>query len=56
MLSSLIDHLDSQAHGVEQVVGRCVTEDGWSEHVKLLDRFFYRGSPKERAEGGRLDG
>lgn len=39
----LIDQLDSQAHGVEQVVRRPGAENGWSEHVKLLDRFFYRG-------------
>jgi 3'-5' exoribonuclease len=48
----LLDHLDSQAHGVEQVVGRRGGEDGWSEHVKLLDRYFYRGSPERRNEGG----
>jgi 3'-5' exoribonuclease len=39
----LIDTLDSQVQAVEQVVQRAETPDGWSEHVKLLDRFFYRG-------------
>lgn len=51
-LVHLIDHLDSQAHGVEQVVARSVGDDGWSEHVKLLDRYFYRGSAERRTEGG----
>jgi 3'-5' exoribonuclease len=52
-LVHLLDHLDSQAHGVEQVVGRSVGEDGWSEHVKLLDRFFYRGTMSRRDEPER---
>lgn len=47
----LLDHLDSQAHGVEQVVGRSGSEDGWSEHVKLLDRFFYRGDRPRAGDG-----
>ena len=52
----LLDHLDSQAHGVEQVVERSVAENGWSEHVKLLDRFFYRGSPERRPDGNSTGG
>jgi 3'-5' exoribonuclease len=40
----LIDTLDSQVQAVEQVVKRAETPDGWSEHVKLLDRFFYTGA------------
>lgn len=47
----LLDHLDSQAHGVEQVIGRSGSEDGWSEHVKLLDRFFYRGDRTRTGDG-----
>jgi|CXWL01.1.fsa_nt_gi 3'-5' exoribonuclease len=39
----LIDHLDSQAHGVDAVVARGAGEDGWTENVKLLDRFLYVG-------------
>ncbi|MFQ5600170.1 MAG: 3'-5' exoribonuclease YhaM family protein [Candidatus Krumholzibacteriia bacterium] len=49
----LLDHLDSQAHAVEQVVRGTNSDDGWSEHVKLVDRYFYRGSA-ERA--GDADG
>jgi 3'-5' exoribonuclease len=54
----LIDTLDSQVQAVEQVVKRAESPDGWSEHVKLLDRFFYRGTaePAEGREGPRLPG
>jgi 3'-5' exoribonuclease len=40
----LLDHLDSQVHGVEQVVARGGNEDGWTDHVKLLDRVFFAGT------------
>ena len=52
----LVDQLDSQAHGVEQVVQRTPDENGWSEHVKLLDRFFYRGTPGTSPETGEGTG
>lgn len=51
----LIDHLDSQAHGVESVVMRGAGDDGWTEQVKLLDRFFYvgrAGGPAGALAGG----
>jgi len=53
----LIDHLDSQAHGVDAVVARGAGEDGWSENVKLLDRFFYvgRGVPDAARTAGDGD-
>jgi 3'-5' exoribonuclease len=48
----LLDQLDSQAQGVEQVVQRTADESGWSEHVKLLDRFFFRGAPGTNPDAG----
>jgi 3'-5' exoribonuclease len=41
----LLDHLDSQTQAVAQVVGEIKSGDGWSEHVRLVDRQFYRGAP-----------
>ncbi len=48
----LLDQLDSQVQAVSQVVERAGSEEGWSEHVKLLDRVFFRG----RDRGGAPDG
>lgn len=47
----LLDHLDSQTHAVEQVVGRGTDADGWTEHVKLLDRALFAGRPAPPAAG-----
>jgi 3'-5' exoribonuclease len=52
----LLDHLDSQAHAVEQIVGRGADADGWTEHVKLLDRAFYVGRAAPPPEPGGGDG
>lgn len=41
----LLDHLDSQTQAVARVVGEIKSGDGWSEHVRLVDRQFYRGAP-----------
>jgi 3'-5' exoribonuclease len=46
----LIDHLDSQAHAIARVVGETRSEDGWSEHVRLINRSIYRG-PNATPEG-----
>ena len=39
----LIDHLDSQADAIARVVGDTHSKDGWSEHVRLINRPLYRG-------------
>jgi 3'-5' exoribonuclease len=49
----LLDHLDSQAHAIEQVLGRGTDVEGWTEHVKLLDRSFYAGPPRPGTQGQR---
>ena len=46
MAVHLLDQLDSQVQAVAQVVERAGAEEGWSEHVKLLDRVFFRGRPR----------
>lgn len=52
MAVHLLDQLDSQVQAVSQVVERAGAEEGWSEHVKLLDRVFFRGrGPREPSAG-----
>jgi 3'-5' exoribonuclease len=41
----LLDHMDSQVHGIEQVLSRGGGPDGWTETVKLLERALYVGPP-----------
>lgn len=46
----LIDHLDSQTHAIASVVEETHSEDGWSEHIRLINRSMYRGT--DSAAGG----
>jgi 3'-5' exoribonuclease len=50
MAVHLLDQIDSQTQGVAAVLERGAGPDGWSEHVKLLDRFFFRGAAPEGQE------
>lgn len=52
MAVHLLDQLDSQVQAVSQVVERAGAEEGWSEHVKLLDRVFFRGRRPGEAPPG----
>jgi 3'-5' exoribonuclease len=40
----LLDHLDSQAEATSRIVGEIRTADGWSEHIRLINRSIYRGT------------
>jgi 3'-5' exoribonuclease len=45
LLLHYIDNLDAQVRGVNQVLEKSTARDGnWTEYVKLLDRFIYRGN------------
>jgi 3'-5' exoribonuclease len=56
MAVHLLDQLDSQVQAVAQVVERAGAEEGWSEHVKLLDRVFFRGRQQGGVPGDALPG
>jgi hypothetical protein len=44
ILLHYIDNLDAQARGTLQVLDKETSRFGkWTEYVKLLDRFIYRG-------------
>ena len=55
LLLHYLDNLDAQVRGTLQVLGRG-GEGNWTEYVRLLDRFIYRGAgdgtPDERGMGG----
>jgi 3'-5' exoribonuclease len=47
MMLHYLDNLDAQVRGASTVLGRNGGEGAWTEYVKLLDRFLYRGSGEE---------
>jgi 3'-5' exoribonuclease len=51
ILLHYIDNLDAQARGALQVLDKETARPGkWTEYVKLLDRFIYRGDDAREAE------
>jgi 3'-5' exoribonuclease len=51
ILLHYIDNLDAQARGTLQALGKDTSRPGkWTEYVKLLDRFIYRGDDSREAE------
>jgi len=62
LLLHYIDNLDAQVRGSLMVLDRSGGEGDWTDYVKLLDRFLYRGSVEDRREerplgpGGGDDG
>ena len=52
MLLHYLDNLDAQVRGVLTVIEQNGGEGDWTEYVKLLDRFIYKG----RTENGSNDG
>jgi 3'-5' exoribonuclease len=47
----LLDHLDSQTDAVAQIVRETRSGDGWSDHIKLANRNFFRGRKDGNAPG-----
>jgi 3'-5' exoribonuclease len=43
MLLHYLDNMDAQVRGVLTAIDRNGGEGSWTEYVKLLDRFIYRG-------------
>jgi 3'-5' exoribonuclease len=43
MLLHYLDNMDAQVRGVLMVLGKDGGDGSWTEYVKLLDRFIYRG-------------
>jgi 3'-5' exoribonuclease len=52
MLLHYLDNLDAQVRGVMTAIDKNGGEGNWTEYVKLLDRFVYRGHPAEMPDGG----
>jgi len=53
LLLHYIDNLDAQARGTLQVLDKETARLGkWTEYVKLLDRFIYRGEERREDGGG----
>jgi 3'-5' exoribonuclease len=52
MLLHYLDNLDAQVRGALTTLERNGGEGDWSEYVKLLDRFLYRGRAGKGANGG----
>ncbi len=51
ILLHYIDNLDAQTRGTLQVLGKDTSRFGkWTEYVKLLDRFIYRGDDARETE------
>ena len=55
MLLHYLDNLDAQVRGALMALDRGGGEPGWTEYIKLLDRFLYRGDANDRG-GGDNDG
>lgn len=54
ILLHYIDNLDAQARGTLQVLEKETARFGkWTEYVKLLDRFIYRGEEHREDESGK---
>jgi len=52
MLLHYLDNLDAQVRGTLSMVEKNGGEGGWTEYVKLLDRFVYTGKPGGGTDGG----
>ncbi len=52
MLLHYLDNLDAQVRGVLTAMEKNGGEGSWTEYVKLLDRFIYRGLPVDGPDGG----
>lgn len=52
MLLHYLDNLDAQVRGALMALDRGGGEPRWTEYVKLLDRFLYRGGPESPGGGG----
>lgn len=50
LLLHYIDNLDAQVRGALMVLDRGGGEGDWTDYVKLLDRFLYRGAVDEEKE------
>ncbi len=51
LLLGYIDNLDAQVRGSLMAMGRGGGEGNWTDYVKLLDRFLYRGGKDTGDEG-----
>jgi len=51
MLLHYLDNLDAQVRGALMALERVGGEPGWTEYVKLLDRYLYRGEAEESEKG-----
>lgn len=51
MLLHYLDNLDAQVRGALMALERVGGEPGWTEYVKLLDRYLYRGEAEESGKG-----
>ena len=52
MLLHYLDNLDAQVRGALTTIEKNGGEGSWTEYVKLLDRFIYRGAPSRIGRGG----
>ncbi len=52
MLLHYLDNLDAQVRGALTTIEKNGGEGGWTEYVKLLDRFIYRGGSGSGAGNG----
>jgi 3'-5' exoribonuclease len=52
MLLHYLDNLDAQVRGAMTTLERNGGEGAWTEYVKLLDRFIYRGHPDSGSDDG----
>ncbi|HSG28164.1 MAG TPA: HD domain-containing protein, partial [Candidatus Krumholzibacterium sp.] len=58
LLLGYIDNMDAQVRGALMTLGRGGGEGNWTDYVKLLDRFLYRGASGDGggSTGGAEDG
>ncbi len=52
MLLHYLDNLDAQIRGVLTVIEKSGDEGDWTEYVKLLDRFIFKGHPEDGSNSG----
>lgn len=52
MLLSYIDNMDAQVRGAIMAMDKNGGEGSWTEYIRLLDRFIYRGEGSEEDDGG----
>jgi len=59
LLLNYIDNMDAQVRGAAMVLEKSSGDNRWTDYVKLLDRFLYRGSvagDEYSDNGGGMDG